>query len=43
MRFGFTPLYTSYTDAWDAAEALREVLASGEWRDERFNRRGAVT
>jgi kynureninase len=43
MRFGFTPLYTSYTDAWDAAEALREVLASGEWRAERFNRRGAVT
>ncbi|MFE9423545.1 kynureninase [Kitasatospora sp. NPDC006697] len=43
MRFGFTPLYISYTDVWDAAEALREVLASGEWRDERFNRRGAVT
>ncbi|GAA1972376.1 kynureninase [Kitasatospora viridis] len=43
MRFGFTPLYTSYTDAWDAAEALREVLASGEWQAERFHRRGAVT
>ncbi|MDH6138944.1 MULTISPECIES: kynureninase [Kitasatospora] len=43
MRFGFTPLYTSYTDAWDAAEALREVLASGEWRAERFHQRGAVT
>ncbi|PYC68223.1 kynureninase [Streptomyces tateyamensis] len=43
MRFGFTPLYTSYTEAWDAAEAVREVLASGEWRAERFSRRGAVT
>ncbi|WP_035849598.1 kynureninase [Kitasatospora azatica] len=43
MRFGFTPLYSSYTDAWDAAQALREVLASGEWRAERFGRRGAVT
>ncbi|WP_232246774.1 kynureninase [Kitasatospora mediocidica] len=43
MRFGFTPLYLSYTDVWDAAQALREVLASGEWRDERFDRRGMVT
>nr|WP_280722486.1 kynureninase [Kitasatospora sp. MAA4] len=43
MRFGFTPLYLSYTDVWDTAQALREVLASGEWREERFGRRGAVT
>ncbi|GAA1240928.1 kynureninase [Kitasatospora nipponensis] len=43
IRFGFTPLYVSYTEVWDAAAALREVLASGEWRAERFNRRGAVT
>ncbi|WP_329563814.1 kynureninase [Kitasatospora sp. NBC_01266] len=43
MRFGFTPLYLSYTEVWDAAQALREVLASGEWRAERFSVRGAVT
>ncbi|WP_327069410.1 kynureninase [Kitasatospora sp. NBC_01302] len=43
MRFGFTPLYLSYTEVWDAAQALHEVLASGEWREERFGRRGAVT
>ncbi|MFF7631982.1 kynureninase [Kitasatospora sp. NPDC008050] len=43
MRFGFTPLYVSYTEVWDAAQALHEVLASGEWRDERFAKRGAVT
>ncbi|MFI9275165.1 kynureninase [Kitasatospora sp. NPDC052896] len=43
LRFGFTPLYLSYTEVWDAARALREVLASGEWDDERFRRRGAVT
>ncbi len=43
MRFGFTPLYLSYTEVWDAARALREVLESGEWRAERFSRRGMVT
>ncbi|MBF9072225.1 kynureninase [Streptacidiphilus fuscans] len=43
MRFGFTPLYVSHADVFDAAEALREVLASGEWRDPRFAQRGAVT
>lgn len=26
MRFGFTPLYTSYTDVWDAVEILRDIL-----------------
>ena len=27
LRFGFTPLYTRYTDAWRAARALADVLA----------------
>jgi kynureninase len=26
LRFGFTPLYTSYQDVWDAVEILREIL-----------------
>lgn len=26
MRFGFTPLYTSYLDIWDAVEILRQIL-----------------
>ena len=26
MRFGFTPLYTSYTEVWDAVEILRQIL-----------------
>jgi len=43
LRFGFTPLYTRYVDAWDAAEILAEVLASGAWREPRFHRRAAVT
>ena len=43
LRFGFTPLYTRFVDAWDAAEALAEVLASEVWREPRFGRRAAVT
>jgi kynureninase len=43
LRFGFTPLYTCRVDVWDAADALAEVLASGEWRQARFARTGAVT
>jgi kynureninase len=26
MRFGFTPLYTSFADVWDAVEILRDIL-----------------
>ena len=43
LRFGFTPLYTRFVDVWDAVDVLHAVLASGEWREERFSRRAAVT
>jgi kynureninase len=43
LRFGFTPLYTRFVDAWDAAENLQQVLASAEWQQARFNQRQAVT
>ena len=43
LRFGFTPLYLRFVDAWGAAEHLRQVLASGEWQRPEFNRRQAVT
>jgi len=43
LRFGFTPLYLRHVDAWDAAEHLRQVLASGEWQRPEFNHRQAVT
>ena len=43
LRFGFTPLYTRFVDVVDACRHLGEVLASGEWRDEQYHRRGAVT
>ena len=43
LRFGFTPLYTRFVDAWDAAEQLHHVLEGGAWRADRFARRGKVT
>ena len=43
LRFGFTPLYLRFVDAWDAAEQLRQVLESGEWQRPEFNQRQAVT
>jgi kynureninase len=32
MRFGFTPLYTSYADVWDAVEILRDILDKRQLR-----------
>jgi kynureninase len=43
LRFGFTPLYLRFVDAWDAAEHLRQVLEAEEWRRPEFNQRSAVT
>lgn len=43
LRFGFAPLYTRFTDAWDAAAALAEVLRSRAWDRPEFHRRARVT
>ncbi len=43
MRFGFTPLYVSHVDVWDAVAALEDILQSEVWREPRFARRAAVT
>ncbi len=43
LRFGVTPLYLRYADLWDAVQVLREVMASGEWRADRFRKRQKVT
>ena len=43
LRFGFAPLYVSYTDTWDAAEALREVLATRAHEAPQYAQRKAVT
>ncbi|MFS2020130.1 kynureninase, partial [Massilia sp. CT11-108] len=41
MRFGFTPLYTSFADVWDAVEILRDILGREDY-DTRAER-SAVT
>ncbi len=43
LRFGLCPLYTRHVDLWDAVQVLRGIMQSGEWREERFSRRGKVT
>ncbi len=43
IRFGITPLYLRYTDIWDAAHHLRDVLETEQWKEERFNVRQLVT
>lgn len=43
MRFGFTPLYTSYQDVGAAVQALVEVLDNQTWREPRYQTRHAVT
>ena len=43
LRFGFTPLYIGFRDVWNAAAILEDVLRSGQWREERFAVRTAVT
>lgn len=43
LRFGFTPLYTRFVDAWDAVTHLEQVMTPGEWREPRFAVRAAVT
>lgn len=41
MRFGFTPLYTSYADVWDAVEILKDILDRNDY--DVAAARGAVT
>ncbi|MDI5932772.1 kynureninase [Halomonas kalidii] len=43
MRFGFTPLYLSHEDAWQAARHFREVVENREYLEARFKVRSEVT
>ena len=43
LRFGFAPLYTRFVDAWDAAEALADILKTRAWDCPEFHRRALVT
>ncbi|HXS08038.1 MAG TPA: kynureninase [Rhizomicrobium sp.] len=43
LRFGFAPLYLRFADVWRAVDALRDILVTRAWDEERFRTRGAVT
>jgi kynureninase len=43
LRFGFTPLYVGFEDAWCAADILADILETEAWRDPRFQVRARVT
>jgi kynureninase len=43
MRFGFTPLYTRFTDVWDAVEILADILDNTTWDQPQFKVRHSVT
>lgn len=43
MRFGFTPLYLSHSEVYDAAMILKEILDCGIWREPRFSVMSEVT
>jgi kynureninase len=43
LRLGLAPAYIRFEDCWHAAQALGEVLASGEWGRKEFSARAAVT
>jgi len=43
LRFGFTPLYLSYAQVWDAVSHLAEVLRSREWDAPQFHQKNKVT
>ena len=43
LRFGITPLTLRHVDLWDAVSTIRTVLRTGEWQQERFQARQAVT
>jgi len=43
LRFGFAPLYVSFSDIWTAVAQLKAVIAGREWEKPEFRRRAAVT
>lgn len=43
IRFGFTPLYTSFADVWDAVEIMARILDGREWDQPQFLAKKAVT
>ena len=43
MRFGFTPLYTSFSDVWHAVDKLTAILDNKTWDQAQFHARKLVT
>ncbi|MCK9816919.1 MAG: kynureninase [Candidatus Pseudomonas colombiensis] len=43
MRFGFTPLYTRFSEVWDAVEKLGQILDQKTWAQPEFQVRHSVT
>jgi kynureninase len=43
IRFGFSALYNTYTEVFDAVQTLREVLAHKHWDRDEYRTRRAVT
>ena len=43
MRFGFSPLFMRYTDCYDAAAILHDILASRTWDEPQYKQKNAVT
>ena len=43
LRLGFSPLYTSHADVFDAVAALRAVMEAREWDQPAYRVRGRVT
>lgn len=43
MRFGFTPLYTSFSEVWEAVQILGEILDNATWDQPQFKVRNSVT
>ena len=42
-RYGFSPLFLSYAEVWDAAHALANILTTRAWDRPEFRVRAAVT
>lgn len=43
MRFGLTPLYTTYRNVFDVVEILRDICEKREWDRPQYRERAAVT
>ncbi|MGA1342852.1 MAG: aminotransferase class V-fold PLP-dependent enzyme [Hyphomonas sp.] len=43
VRLGFSPLFLSYAEVWDAADALADILRTRSWDQPAFHARAKVT